>query len=75
MSHLSYTSLTKAVFFDRDGTINSDEGHYYMQKGGLACAAYSCEGDMRLKKLLKNGKKSTLNEWTIRHLKYPFLVK
>ncbi len=32
MSHLSYTSLTKAVFFDRDGTINSDEGHYYIYK-------------------------------------------
>lgn len=24
--------LTKAVFFDRDGTINSDEGHYYIYK-------------------------------------------
>jgi hypothetical protein len=47
----------------------------FLQKGGLACAAYSCEGDMRLKKLLINGKKSTLNEWTIRHLKYPVLVK
>lgn len=23
---------TKAVFFDRDGTINSDEGHYYVYK-------------------------------------------
>ena len=22
----------KAVFFDRDGTINSDEGHYYIYK-------------------------------------------
>ena len=32
MSHLSYTSLTKAVFFDRDGTINSDEGRYYIYK-------------------------------------------
>lgn len=24
--------LKKAVFFDRDGTINSDEGHYYIYK-------------------------------------------
>lgn len=24
--------LSKAVFFDRDGTINSDEGHYYVYK-------------------------------------------
>lgn len=24
--------LAKAVFFDRDGTINSDEGHYYIYK-------------------------------------------
>lgn len=24
--------LSKAVFFDRDGTINSDEGHYYIYK-------------------------------------------
>ena len=24
----------------------------FLQKGGLACAAYSCEGDMRLKELL-----------------------
>lgn len=24
--------LQKAVFFDRDGTINSDEGHYYIYK-------------------------------------------
>ena len=26
------TPLHKAVFFDRDGTINSDEGHYYIYK-------------------------------------------
>lgn len=26
--------LNKAVFFDRDGTINSDEGHYYIYKPG-----------------------------------------
>lgn len=25
-------TLAKAVFFDRDGTINSDEGHYYIYK-------------------------------------------
>lgn len=25
-------TLNKAVFFDRDGTINSDEGHYYIYK-------------------------------------------
>ena len=24
--------LKKAVFFDRDGTINSDKGHYYIHK-------------------------------------------
>ena len=24
--------IAKAVFFDRDGTINSDEGHYYIYK-------------------------------------------
>ena len=29
--HTSKT-LAKAVFFDRDGTINSDEGHYYIYK-------------------------------------------
>ncbi len=25
-------TISKAVFFDRDGTINSDEGHYYIYK-------------------------------------------
>ena len=29
---ISNLSLNKAVFFDRDGTINSDEGHYYIYK-------------------------------------------
>lgn len=24
--------MTRAIFFDRDGTINSDEGHYYIYK-------------------------------------------
>lgn len=30
--HTSDSELHKAVFFDRDGTINSDEGHYYIYK-------------------------------------------
>ena len=29
---LHTTSFNKAIFFDRDGTINSDEGHYYIYK-------------------------------------------
>lgn len=30
--HTSEAFTHKAVFFDRDGTINSDEGHYYIYK-------------------------------------------
>lgn len=30
--HITESALHKAVFFDRDGTINSDEGHYYIYK-------------------------------------------
>lgn len=30
--HTQEQPLRKAVFFDRDGTINSDEGHYYIYK-------------------------------------------
>ena len=29
---ISTQPLNKAVFLDRDGTINSDEGHYYIYK-------------------------------------------
>lgn len=32
MEHTTHTPPVKAVFFDRDGTINSDEGHYYIYK-------------------------------------------
>ena len=32
MENPANTPLAKAVFFDRDGTINSDEGHYYVYK-------------------------------------------
>lgn len=31
-AYLKDKPLQKAVFFDRDGTINSDEGHYYICK-------------------------------------------
>lgn len=26
------SKMNKAIFLDRDGTINSDEGHYYIYK-------------------------------------------
>jgi len=32
MENPIHPPLRKAVFFDRDGTINSDEGHYYIYK-------------------------------------------
>lgn len=32
MHNTKNAPLNKAVFFDRDGTINSDEGHYYIYK-------------------------------------------
>lgn len=30
LAKVGYERMNKAVFFDRDGTINSDEGHYYV---------------------------------------------
>lgn len=32
MQHTFSSPLHKAVFFDRDGTVNSDEGHYYIYR-------------------------------------------
>ncbi len=32
MTNTESFSLNKAVFLDRDGTLNSDEGHYYIYK-------------------------------------------